>query len=638
MRHSNRISPSSVTFRIAPEGVALIAQLDAAMRAVLELPLDTLGPEGVPSAWNLSHDQYPLDWAPVVERHRQAAQKTRQLLLRRTNTTTSEIAQKVIDAVEGCSVIIRELSNLPPVVTDNHPACLRTMVRWMRHCSQAEVLEWLRTQPLLTQDGGRIKKLTDAMGWNHWPSTGVTGRKIQEGGKKLHPWRAQLSLVALAVSSTLSEEFLMAMLAPEHALLNVTEVVAVLRARASGSAADESLSTKEVFMRETWWENIRQVSIGCLPEDIRTPHPQAEALGYLLPLATYQLDTVLAFKSKVKNGAPPAVRPLSSSDQEEPAPVDPTEDMANICLAMRDSTTAEYGTPAQWRELMEKSLGLSIKSEWYIRALSLVGLHRLTAPEDEALRRRLLEQVRHSSYQSASHQVGVYQADSYQSADKSDLFHAARLTLKHTEGREISRPVRRALRCVMLHATAHENTVLNLQQLETVSNAIPQHDELRPLIGALILRSSTDECMDAWDQLGGARTPCEPHSSHASPVGAVVRQTVEAHAKAQRRVVGIGVVADLWIRQVEKTERPVCSVGDPLWKHCCEKEEFWSVLIACGPEVTAGAPDGFWRLALQRPSRAERQLWIRRMPQRTTRREVSGVPPSPSTTATRPSR
>lgn len=682
-----RETPEPPPLQIEPAGLAAVESFMGEINHVLDLRCDaTL----VPVEWNLSVDQYPIEWGPVVERHRQYARETLAELAQRKQKKT--ILQKITAALNASRLHRKRLCSLPPVLSGQHPATFETLVEWLRVAPHTAVVSWIRTQPVFAHDGESFRKLCDVMRWLYLPYP----RRASTGSSRgVHPWRAHLALVAIALSPTMSAEFLIALGTPRpempvreqvdvlevaddasrgqspaseasavadwgttataeeeetetsrlncaaggvspveeggaqrrieqdgqprekgeedgarrptdidgSAPLQFGEMVSALRARAAGRGPRENEHDVKIYEREYWEERSRQATIACLPDVFRLPDPRPADLAYLVPLATYQIEQVLA----ARKGA------LTFQDifpGEKESPSHPSVEMENTCWAMTDSLAESYGTIPQWRALMEQSLNPALHRAWFGLSLALIGLHRLsgTGADDTVLRGRLLDQVRR---------------ESRMAEDPSDWMEGAmRIVASVPGGVPVS--ARRTLRAVLLQAVADRETQLDLLLLSTLSERLDAADELSPLVGALVLRGCRADIQAAsWDAFIRRSERVSPDTTGATPVSRLIARVVHTHAAAQGRQVGVGTVADLWVRQMAKEERPRCGPTESLWGQCCESASFWGVLIACDADVTRDAPEQFWKLALQRPDRTERQHWIRRLAQRTRRDQAS---------------
>jgi len=661
--------------RIAPEGLAALAELRAEMSRVLSLPADE---NGVPREWNLSPDQYPLEWRPIIDRaYTDATQAMNHIRIMGSGILHKTEDRQIKDCLSCCDVELDLLRNLPPVLSGQQPASIRTLCGWMRTCETQAVVTWMATQPEHAAEGWRLNKLSKM-------TTGIslapqTNRRalLSKTDDAIYPWRAHLGALAIALTPTLSMEVIHELLDPttedpravqdestvsQAALAEVRsltqvfekhghrapqerlhasntggeggansetrgqrragdqagspqkksskmlmrDVLIALRLRAHGSALYDESVDKAVFSTEYWSGRKQEAIHRCFPSELRPSSLKSDAADVVVRLTTQQIECMMrARQERVLEPNRDWVNDEASEARNDLC--DLTYTLRNMPLAPEDPQNQARARQA-WRALCDTLADRRVQGRWLMHDLSLATLCQTDAAKDHGLEHRLLH---HAS------------RVSQQTPDDSRLLLEAGMALVEKTPAGISGQVRRVLRNVLLRATEYSDLFLSMQSLSTLSTRLTPRDELRPLVGALVLRNlSAGTHAASWEEFL-AHHP-RPNAQEPSPVVRLVNRVVKDHATAQRREAGIGVVADLWVRQLAKADRPVCEPREPVWKKCCESDAFWSVLIACDVSVTRDAPESFWRLALQRQSRPERQVWIRRLAQRRTMTPQSG--------------
>jgi len=113
----------------------------------------------------------------------------------------------------------------------------------------------------------------------------------------------------------------------------------------------------------------------------------------------------------------------------------------------------------------------------------------------------------------------------------------------------------------------------------------------------------------------------------------LVPDVMERVAERQCRPMSVAMVAEVWIRHMPRSTRPVLPAGMQLWESLWDSSlEFRTVVGMCPAEIFADISPNFWRKALSCPSREEREAWILRLGRlQRTKQEVR--PEAPQGTA-----
>jgi len=447
--------------------------------------------------------------------------------------------------------------------------------------------------------------------------------------------------------------------------LSPGDVARTLISRAYGRPHRASRTKPGIFSMQHWNTYRLESVIACLPSPLRPAPVDHTALGYGIAIAVSEIQQFINCSQE---------NPTARQAGEENMQGNQNERLTNVqrvSYLFEGHGAGHYCTLSQWREIIALLGHPAVRGEWWTVTLVLAALENDDVSADAALQSQLFRHlVDITGHHAIKEEVltGVVRSVASTSrvhrfADSQEISRGAHESMhpEHSPRRQeafreegtrnegvrpigpsggagsagripngaapsLSPAARRALRCVLLTAVealqedglTHQ-VELDLQSLAVMAATLDPRDELRPLIGSLVLRSSRADWGDpSWDNFLNQSPRVAPGGAAVSPLAQLITEIIRTHATAQGRPIGIGTVADLWIRQIPKTMRPVCAAGDALWKTFCQEKDspFWVILAVCDVDVMKNAPEAFWRLALSRPERNEREFWIRRLAQR----------------------
>jgi len=100
-----------------------------------------------------------------------------------------------------------------------------------------------------------------------------------------------------------------------------------------------------------------------------------------------------------------------------------------------------------------------------------------------------------------------------------------------------------------------------------------------------------------------------PQRGASNPEDAVIASLIEGYATRQGRPVSLALVTDLWLRHIDRRDRPALSPTQQLSVVLWERDAGYRALIQrCPAVVWQTAPDFWWNAAFRSPTKEER-LW-----------------------------